>query len=172
MYGSTETFYGLLHIVLSTFGCDIVTTIVRKFVERGPCGSRPAPLARGSLRRARGVEKAGIGRGGVEEATLIWPAPPLALSLIHGRQGLDGWGIADTWLEVGAAGVHHVGPGGSGHWGGAVHGGAGYLVVYIAIWHLGQVSLKGQVNTGIIESKSPLRCTASTDSTEVLAHRF
>ena len=61
------------------------------------------------------MEKAGVGGGGVESAILLCPAPLLALALLRGMQRLDGWGITDTWLELGAAGVDHVGAGGAGY---------------------------------------------------------
>ena len=60
------------------------------------------------------MEIAGVWGGGVEEAILICPTPPLALSLIHGEKGSERWGVANTRLEVGTTGVEHVGKGGPG----------------------------------------------------------
>jgi len=42
------------------------------------------------------MENAGVGGGGVEEAILLCPAPPLALSLLHGGKGPEGWRAAHT----------------------------------------------------------------------------
>ena len=61
------------------------------------------------------MENAGLGGGGVVEAALLCPAPPLALSHLHGGQGPEGYGVANTCLELGTERVQHVGSAGSGY---------------------------------------------------------
>ena len=137
----------------------LATTVVRKLVYWGPFGSWPTSLTRFSLRTRR-VEKAFVGRGGEEEATLLGSAPLLALSLIHGRQWLDGWRFADTCLEVGATGRTHRRPCGASYRGDAVNGRARYLVEQIVM-----LAISSQRNENL-----PLKCTFSTSSIADLGH--
>ena len=57
------------------------------------------------------MEDAGVGGGGVEEAVLVRPAPPLALNLAHCGKGSERLGIANAWLELGTTRVDQVGLG-------------------------------------------------------------
>ena len=111
----------------STCGCGIFPTALRDLVKRRSLWSRPASWARTSLRRTGGLEEAGLRWEGVEEAVLVCSAPPLALPLIYWRQWLDRRGVTNAWLKPGAAGVNHLGVGGTRYRGRAVLWRAGYL---------------------------------------------